>query len=298
MSKPAEPNATLGGACHCGRVAVHVPPSSAGVVVCHCEDCQKLHGGPFAMLVADRADVRWEGEADVQWYRSSPENERGFCVHCGSRIAKRPVGGTKIMVSAGLFGHALPRTVVKNVWLEHKPAWVTASRTGPLTPDELVALALSEPIGSPTAEYGYSLRASSGNKRPPGVIALTWIAAADVAERERIRAHSRQNVADFVEEPGFISIVTGFTGLRGFTVTAWEDEASMKRALSKHHAVAMKELFGERFVASVWTSVWTPTRMNRLWVRCVGCGALEDVSDDHRACTKCGAALPERPAFW
>ena len=167
MSNPAENSPTLDGACHCGRVAVHVPPSSAGVVVCHCEDCQKLHGGPFAMLVTDRADVRWEGEAHVQWYRSSPENERGFCVHCGSRVAKRPLGGTKIMVSAGLFGHALPRSVVKNVWLEQKPAWVTASRTGPLTPDELVALALAEPIGSPTAEYGYSLRASSGNSRSP-----------------------------------------------------------------------------------------------------------------------------------
>ncbi len=99
-------------------------------------------------------------------------------------------------------------------------------------------------------------------------------------------------------EPGFISIVTGFTGLRGFTVTAWEDEAAMKRALGKHHAVAMKELFGESFVASVWTSVWTPARINRIWVRCPSCASLEDVSDDHRSCGKCHAPLPERPAFW
>jgi hypothetical protein len=105
-------------------------------------------------------------------------------------------------------------------------------------------------------------------------------------------------VKDFLEEPGFISIVTGFTGLRGFTVTAWEDEASMKRALAKHHAVAMKELFGERFVASVWTSVWTPTRINRIWVRCPCVRLLEDVNDDHRSCGKCHAPMPERPAFW
>jgi hypothetical protein len=105
-------------------------------------------------------------------------------------------------------------------------------------------------------------------------------------------------VQDFLVEPGFISIVTGFTGMRGFTVTAWEDEDAMKRALGKHHAVAMKELFGEDFVASVWTSLWTPTRVNRLWVRCTSCGALEDVSDDHRSCGRCEATLPERPAFW
>lgn len=288
----------LVGACHCGRVRVTMPGESAGVVVCHCADCQKLHGSSFALFAAERSAVRWEGEEHIRWYRSSPTNERGFCEHCGSRLAKRPVEGTRIMVSAGLFDRTLPRKVIKNLWLEQKPAWVEAPRVGPVSPEEFVALALAEPIGTEAAQYGYALRATSGNKRPPGVIALTWIAAKDPAERERIRAHSRQNVQDFVAEPGFVSIVTGFIGLRGFTVTAWEDEASMKRALGGHHAVAMRELFGEDFVASVWTSVWTPTRINRIWVRCPACGALEDVSDDHRRCGKCQEHLPDRPAFW
>lgn len=159
-------------------------------------------------------------------------------------------------------------------------------------------MALVQPSEQGAAKYGYSMRVASDNPRPPGVIALTWIEGADVGERERIRDHSRQNVQDFLAEPGFISIVTGFIGLRGFTVTAWEDEASMKRALSKHHAVAMRELFEDNFVASVWTSVWTPTRINRIWVRCRACGSLEDVSDGHRSCTQCAAQLPERPAFW
>ena len=159
-------------------------------------------------------------------------------------------------------------------------------------------MSLVQPVEQGPARYGYSMRVPSGNPRPPGVIALTWIEGADEAEKERIRAHSRANVQDFLREPGFVSIVTGFTGLRGFTVTAWEDEASLRRALSKHHAVAMGELFGERFVASVWTSVWQPTRLNRLWLRCPACGALEDASDDHRTCSRCATPLPPRPAFW
>lgn len=288
----------LAGACHCGRVRVTMPEGSAGVVACHCADCQKLHGNFFALLAAARADVRWEGEEHIQWYRSSAENERGFCRQCGSRLAKRPVAGDRIMVSAGLFDRALPRKVVRNLWLEQKPDWYEAPRVGPISPEAFVALALEGPIESATAQYGYVQRAASGSSRPPGVIALTWIAAKNEAERERIRAHSKENVRDFLAEPGFLSIVTGFTGLRGFTVTAWEDEDAMRRALGKHHAVAMKELFGEDFVASVWTSVWTPTRINRLWVRCTGCGSLEDVSDDHRACSRCEARLPERPAYW
>lgn len=167
-----------------------------------------------------------------------------------------------------------------------------------MSPEDFVALALADPIDNGAAKYGYSMRLASGNPNPPGVVALTWITGANEDERERIRAHSRENAKDFLDEPGFISIVTGFIGLRGFTVTAWEDEDSMNRALSKHHAVAMRELFGERFVASVWTSVWKPTRVNRIWVRCVSCGALNDVSDDHRVCSECRDALPERPAFW
>lgn len=159
-------------------------------------------------------------------------------------------------------------------------------------------MVLVQPMEQGAAKFGYSMRVASGNTKPPGVIALTWIQGASEAEKERIRAHSRENVKDFMAEPGFISIVTGFTGLRGFTVTAWEDEASMKRALSRHHAVAMKELFGQDFVASVWTSVWTPTRTNRLWVRCPACASLEDVNDDHRHCHRCHAELPARPAFW
>lgn len=167
-----------------------------------------------------------------------------------------------------------------------------------MTPEDFVALALSQDLQSGAANYGYAMRVPSGNRNPPGVLAITWIAARTDAERERIRAHSKQNVQDFLQEPGFISIVTGFLGLRGFTVTAWEDEAAMQRALSKHHATAMRELMSEPFVGSVWTSVWTPSRINRIWVRCTACEALQDVSDDHRACSQCGATLPERPAFW
>lgn len=155
-----------------------------------------------------------------------------------------------------------------------------------------------QPHAQGRAEYGYSMRVPSGHDGPPGVLGLTWIQAADESEKQRIREHARQNVRDFVEEPGFISIVTGFTGLRGFTVTAWKDEESMGRALAKHHAVAKNELLTQDFVASVWTSVWRPVRINRLWVRCTSCRKLNDASDGHRACTHCGAMLPERPGYW
>jgi hypothetical protein len=120
----------LQGACHCGSVKVTMPAESVGVVACHCGDCQKLHGNYFALLVAERAAVRWEGEAHMRWYRSSPANERSFCERCGSRLAKRPIEGTRVMVSAGLFDRTLPRKVIKHLWLEAKPDWYDAPRVG------------------------------------------------------------------------------------------------------------------------------------------------------------------------
>jgi len=185
----------LRGACHCGRVRVTIPAASAGVVVCHCADCQKLHGSSFALFAAERSSVRWEGEEHIRWYHSSPANERSFCGHCGSRLAKRPVDGTRVLVSAGLFEHTLARKATKNLWAEQKPAWVEAPRVGPMTPEEFVALAFAEPIGTETARYGYSLRATAGNKRPPGVIALTWIAGKNAAERVHLHRHGVHGAA-------------------------------------------------------------------------------------------------------
>ena len=65
-----------------------------------------------------------------------------------------------------------------------------------MSPDDFVALALAEPIESGAAKYGYAMRVASGNNKPPGVIALTWIAGKNDEERERIRAHAKQNVRD------------------------------------------------------------------------------------------------------
>lgn len=167
-----------------------------------------------------------------------------------------------------------------------------------MTPEDFIALSFLEAPLTDRGGLGYSMRVASGNQSPPGCIALTWITGVDEAGRTRIREHAKQNVADFLKVPGFLSIVTGFIGLRGFTVTAWESEEAMRTGLSGHHTKAMHDLFAGDFVASVWTSVWQPTRIGRIWHRCPTCGKLEDVSDNHKTCSACAAELPVRPAFW
>ncbi|HET9627223.1 MAG TPA: nuclear transport factor 2 family protein [Kofleriaceae bacterium] len=155
-----------------------------------------------------------------------------------------------------------------------------------------------EPIEQDGAQFGYSMHVASGNRNLPRVIALTWISARDEAEKDRIRGHSRQVIRDFRATEGFIGIVTGFAHLRGFTVTAWDSEEALANGIARHHATAKQAFHSSDLSPGVWTSVWSPVRTNRIWTRCPSCTAPNDVNDDHRACTRCGAPLPERPTFW
>lgn len=111
------------GHCHCGAVRVSVPAEASGVIACHCDDCQKLHGNFFALLAAPKADVTWTGEESIRWYDSSEKVRRSFCGNCGSRLAKDPKDKPQMLVSVGLFDRDLARRIVRHVMPEKKPDW-------------------------------------------------------------------------------------------------------------------------------------------------------------------------------
>ncbi|MGV3526927.1 MAG: GFA family protein [Candidatus Sericytochromatia bacterium] len=110
------------GSCHCGSVAFEVR-DGAGIVACHCQDCQKMHGNFFAVLVADQDKVTYLKDDTVTWYRSSDAVQRSFCSTCGSRLFKKPDEGQKIMISAGLLGRETGLKITKNIFTESKPDW-------------------------------------------------------------------------------------------------------------------------------------------------------------------------------
>jgi steroid delta-isomerase-like uncharacterized protein len=155
-----------------------------------------------------------------------------------------------------------------------------------------------EPLSQGKAVYGYSKRVASGNPAPPAIVGMTWIRFRDQSELDRIRTHSAKIIQDFLDEPGFISIVTGAAGDRAFTVTAWENEEALHRALDKSHSRAKHDFRTGDISPGVWTSVWKPDHINRIWTRCLACSQPNDVTDNHRECRNCGAALPERPPYW
>ena len=157
--------------------------------------------------------------------------------------------------------------------------------------DALGLQTIVEPYEDGAMTFGYSMR-DWLSKEKPAALGMTWIRARDEAEKAAIRGHSRNIVQHFREIPGFIGIVTGFAGLHGFTLTAWESEEALRDGTHKGaHREAMAA-FRQGLSGGVFTSVWQPLRLNRLWSRCPN-GHPNDGTRADRTCEECGAPLPE-----
>jgi heme-degrading monooxygenase HmoA/predicted ester cyclase len=157
--------------------------------------------------------------------------------------------------------------------------------------DALGLQTIVEPYADGDLTFGHSMR-TWVSKQEPGALGMTWLLARDEEEKLAIRARAREIITHFREVPGFIGIVTGFAGLHGFTLTAWESEEAVRLAThSGAHSEAKHAFRKEGLAGGVFTSVWEPVRLNRMWLRC----ALGHPNDATRAdgkCEVCGQPLP------
>lgn len=54
-SSPVRPTKLYHGSCHCGQVAWEVNLGTPEHILCHCDTCKKLGGGPFSLnQIVDR----------------------------------------------------------------------------------------------------------------------------------------------------------------------------------------------------------------------------------------------------
>jgi predicted ester cyclase/heme-degrading monooxygenase HmoA len=162
--------------------------------------------------------------------------------------------------------------------------------------DALRLQTIVEPYGEGHLTFGHSMR-SWVSKAKPGALGMTWLLARDETEKQAIRDRAREIIEHFREVPGFIGIVTGFAGLHGFTLTAWENEESLRAAThSGPHSEAMHAFREEDLSAGVFTSVWAPIRLNRMWMRCP-LGHPNDAGRADGKCEVCGQPLPEAEPY-
>ncbi len=106
------------GQCMCGEVKFTVNEEPAGVVNCHCKDCQRLHGIYNPMVVVEKANVEIPEDAPLDWFASSESKSRGFCTKCGAALFMRQDQGPKMLISAGCLDDTSNLKTLKNIFTE------------------------------------------------------------------------------------------------------------------------------------------------------------------------------------
>lgn len=76
------------GSCLCGAVQFRIQGELAPIQICHCSQCRKAQGGPFAsnIPVAQSAFELLSGSDQLRAFESSPGKQRVFCGNCGSPL--------------------------------------------------------------------------------------------------------------------------------------------------------------------------------------------------------------------
>ncbi len=76
------------GSCLCGGIRFRIHGELAPIQICHCTQCRKAQGGPFATNIPIAASaLEWiSGKDLIKCHRASPDKGRYFCGACGSPI--------------------------------------------------------------------------------------------------------------------------------------------------------------------------------------------------------------------
>jgi glyoxylase I family protein len=115
------------GQCLCGSIAFRVQASAMSPLqVCHCSQCQRAQGGPFATNVpVDAAGVEFlQGKPLLKGFESSPGKTRFFCSNCGSPVfsVKDGIPGV-LRMRAGLFDGDLPVRAAFHAQVGSRAPW-------------------------------------------------------------------------------------------------------------------------------------------------------------------------------
>jgi hypothetical protein len=76
------------GSCLCGEVKYELTGSINEVAVCHCTQCKRAQGTPFATNApVELAKCKFSNNSDsIKAYFSSPNKKRVFCDNCGTPL--------------------------------------------------------------------------------------------------------------------------------------------------------------------------------------------------------------------
>lgn len=130
------------GGCLCGNIRYSVPSQPAGVVVCHCRDCQKQAGSAFSLIaVYPQALLSLDGKSSVFETTGASGNPvtRHFCNVCGSPIYSETHSGRQAglaFIKAGTLDDVSDLTPSAHFWVSSKQPWVDVAEGMASIPQE------------------------------------------------------------------------------------------------------------------------------------------------------------------
>jgi hypothetical protein len=114
------------GGCLCGAVRFAYNGEVGAASYCHCTDCRRATGGPFAVSVrleAEKLRVEGRTESFTKTSDAGRPITRHFCPTCGSPLFTHNAGAPPAFVKAGAFDDpALVRPAVE-IWTDSQVPW-------------------------------------------------------------------------------------------------------------------------------------------------------------------------------
>jgi len=114
------------GSCLCGGVRFRIDAPLEPIQVCHCRQCRKAQGTPFATNIpVARAAFRLESGASlVTEFESSPGKRRAFCQRCGSPLySRRDADPAHVRLRAGLIEDPLETRPAVHIHVASACSW-------------------------------------------------------------------------------------------------------------------------------------------------------------------------------
>jgi hypothetical protein len=120
------PTGVTHGACLCGGLSFRILGALAPIQVCHCSQCRRAQGGPFATNIpVERAALRIDaGEGLLKAFESSPGKRRVFCSVCASPFySERDSLPGVVRIRAGLLAEPVDSHLAFQAYVGSKASW-------------------------------------------------------------------------------------------------------------------------------------------------------------------------------
>jgi hypothetical protein len=108
------------GGCLCGGVRYEVSGELRQIVACHCSQCRRTSGNFVTATHCESANLTFESDKSLRWYRSSEGAERGFCGTCGGNLFWRHIGGDGVSIMAGTLDPPTGLRLTKHIFVADK----------------------------------------------------------------------------------------------------------------------------------------------------------------------------------